>query len=125
MQAKMIVQENFKEIDAKIKVLQAKKKKMVETRKVQLSNFLIQVLDISGANVLPQEILAGALLDAAEKFQNKNSNSNQKESQQQNELLKTWQEKGTELLSQLRGKKSKNTFRQFDKKDQHDSAKGS
>jgi len=36
MQAKMIVQENFKEIDAKIKVLQAKKRKMVETRKVQL-----------------------------------------------------------------------------------------
>ena len=125
MQAKMIVQENFKEIDAKIKVLQAKKKKMVETRKVQLSNFLTLLLDISGANVLPQEILAGALIDAAEKFQNKNSNPNQKESQQQNETLKTWQEKGTELLSQLRGKKSKNTFRQSDKKDQHDSAKNS
>ena len=125
MQTKMIVQENFQEIDAKIKVLQAKKKKMVETRKVQLSNFLTLLLDISGANVLPQEILAGALIDAAEKFQNKNLNSNQKESQQQNEILKTWQEKGAELLSQLRGKKSKNTFRQFDKKDQHDSAKDS
>ena len=125
MQTKMIVQENFKEIDAKIKVLQAKKKKMVETRKVQLSNFLTLLLDVSCANALPKEILAGALIEAAEKFQNKNSNSNQKESQQQNELLKTWQEKGTELLSQLRGKKSKNTFRQFDKKDQHDSAKDS
>ena len=125
MQTKMIVQENFKEIDAKIKVLQAKKKKMVETRKVQLSNFLTLLLEISGANVLPKEILAGALIDAAEKFQNKNSNSNLKESQQQNEILKTWQEKGTELLSQLRGKKSKKTFRQSDKKDQHDSTKDS
>ena len=121
----MIVQENFQEIDAKIKALHAKKKKMVETRKVQLSNFLTLLLEISGANVLPKEILAGALIDAAEKFQNKNSNSNLKESQQQNEILKTWQEKGTELLSQLRGKKSKKTFRQSDKKDQHDSTKDS
>ena len=109
----MIVQENFQEIDAKIKVLQAKKKKMVETRKVQLSNFLTLLLDISGAKVLPQEILAGALIDAAEKFQSKN------------EILKTWQEKGGQLLSQLRGKKSKNTFRHSNKKDQHDSAKDS
>ncbi len=109
----MIVQENFQEIDAKIKALHAKKKKMVETRKVQLSNFFIQVLDISGANVLPQEILAGVLIEAVEKFENKEG------------IVKVWQEKGTELLGQLRGKKSKNTFRQPDKKDQHDSAKDS
>ena len=121
----MIDQERLQEIDAKIKTFQAKKKKMIEARKVQVSNFLTLLLDISGANALPKEILAGALIEAAEKFQNKNSNSNQKESQQQNEILKTWQEKGTELLSQLRGKKSKHTFRQSDKKDQHDSAKDS
>ena len=109
----MIVQENFQEIDAKIKALHAKKKKMVETRKIQLSNFLTLLLDISGANALPQEILAGTLIDAAEKFENKEA------------IVKVWQEKGEELLNQLRGKKSKNTVRHIDKKDQPDSAKDS
>ena len=102
---RMINQKIIQDIDERIKNLKAKKKRVEENLKTQNSKLISNIFETCNANTLPPEILAGALKEAVEHFQ------------QNNEILNTWKREGTDLLNNIGGKKIKASFRKTNKAD--------
>ena len=86
---KMASTERLKTIDTRINQLQARKKRIEEKRKTQLST----ILNRCGASKMPDEVLAGAVLEAARAF----NSGDQRDSQ--------WKSDGGKILKPGRGKK--------------------
>ena len=84
-------QEKLKDIDKKIKDLQEKRKQL-EHRNL---NELDKIIKKIKAEILPPEILAGAISEAVEAFK------------QKKEILKQWEEKGKTFFISLKKKSGK------------------
>jgi len=85
----MATNERLKTIDTQINQLQARKKRLEEKRKSQITT----ILNRCGANKIPDEILAGAVLEAVRAF-NKNE-----------QCVTQWHSEGQKIIRPGRGKK--------------------
>lgn len=85
----MAANERLKTIDTRINQLQARKKKIEEKRKNQLTT----ILNRCGASKMPDEVLAGAVLEAARAFN------------QGDQRVTQWKSDGSKILKPGRGKK--------------------
>lgn len=79
----------FEAIDSKINRLQARKKRVESKRGAHL----IKILNRCGANKIPDEILAGAVLEAARAYG------------QNDKRVEHWQAEGKNILKPGRGRK--------------------
>lgn len=85
----MATSERLKTIDTQISKLQTRKKRLEEKRKNQITT----ILNRCGANKMPDEILAGAVLEAARAYA------------QNDRRVATWEADGVKILKPGRGKK--------------------
>jgi hypothetical protein len=79
----------IKDLDNKINKLQARKKRLEGKRISQLT----KILNRCGANTIPDEILAGAVLEIVEAYK------------QNDTRVSAWKSDGLKILSPGRGKK--------------------
>lgn len=79
----------IKDIEAQINSLQSRKRKLEDRRKEQITT----ILSRCGANGVPDDILAGAILDAVKAFTHNDPRVTQ------------WQQTGIKILKPGRGKK--------------------
>lgn len=79
----------IKDIEEQINSLQSRKRKLEDRRKEQITT----ILSRCGANSVPDDILAGAILDAVKAFTHNDPR------------LPQWQQTGTKILKPGRGKK--------------------
>lgn len=79
----------IKDLDAQILFLQTRKKKLEDRRKEQITTILARC----GANNLPDDVLAGAILEAVQAYEKNDPR------------LPNWQQAGTKILRPGRGKK--------------------
>lgn len=85
----MVKNVRIERLDGKINQLQARKKKL-EGKRI---NQLTKVLNRCGANTMPDEILAGAILEAVTAYK------------QNDARVFTWKSDGIKILKPGRGKK--------------------
>lgn len=85
----MVASNRIKDIDAQINFLQSRKKKLEDRRKDQLST----IMSRCHATTLPDEVLAGAILDAVRAYNSKDP------------CLSKWQQEGVKILKPGRGKR--------------------
>ncbi|MBX9787117.1 MAG: hypothetical protein K2Y08_07250 [Alphaproteobacteria bacterium] len=85
----MIKNIRIERLDGKINQLQTRKKKLEGKRISQLT----KVLNRCGANTMPDEILAGAVLEAVKAYN------------QNDARVSTWKSEGLKILKPGRGKK--------------------
>lgn len=79
----------IKDLDAQIHFLQTRKKKLEDRRKEQITTILARC----GANNLPDDVLAGAILEAVQAYSKNDPR------------LPQWQQIGLKILKPGRGKK--------------------
>lgn len=85
----MVASTRIKDIEAQINSLQSRKRKLEDRRKEQIST----ILSRCGANNLPDDILAGAILEVVKAVSHNDPRISQ------------WQQTGTKILKPGRGKK--------------------
>lgn len=76
-------------LDRKIDLLQSRKKKIEAKKTTQLT----KILNRCGANKMPDEILAGVILEAARAYEKNDSR------------VSTWESEGLKILKPGRGRK--------------------
>lgn len=79
----------IKDIEAQINSLQSRKRRLEDRRKEQIT----VILSRCGANNVPDDVLAGAILDAVKAFTHNDPR------------IAQWQQTGTKILKPGRGKK--------------------
>jgi hypothetical protein len=85
----MATSEKIKDIDSRIQKLASRKKKLEDKRKTQISTIITRC----GANTLPDDILAGAILDAVRAYAVNDSRIN------------SWKNEGIKITKPGRGRK--------------------
>lgn len=85
----MAPSKRIKDIEAQINSLQSRKRKLEDRRKEQITT----ILSRCGANSVPDDVLAGAILDVVKAFTHNDPRITQ------------WQQTGTKILKPGRGKK--------------------
>ena len=85
----MAANERLQKIDIRINKLQTRKKKLEAKRKDKI----ITILNRCGANKIPDEVLAGAVLEAVRAFE------------KNDRCISTWQSEGSKILKPGRGRK--------------------